>query len=256
MKSEIGKREVKGNTLKWQVAEKAKKGSTGKEARVLKNHFPATFLKKVYFKRRLCHVLLNNRLQLSYLVNLHSLVFTVGFLWKLTNCGGKSVSQHLDSFDASFVVNENLGREWADITSTRKSFRKEIILDFGQSTIRPMSSESSGTSAESCVRPHNMNADLNASCQRFLLTTACTTSFKPTDVDRGVQVRYLSALELGRMLAGIGLLPPHVGLEYFKAENMVATSYLSEGLTQLMLLSQSIEEPRQIDYTPHPQASI
>ncbi|GJZ43026.1 hypothetical protein Tco_0590281 [Tanacetum coccineum] len=127
-----------------------------------------------------------------------------------------SVSQHLDSFDAAFVVNANSSREWAHITSTGKSFGKEIILDFGQSTIRLASSErdlekallkprrvrddlygclfqqlgsvetqgeSSGASAESCVRPHNINAALNASCQRFLLTTACTTGFKPTVSD-------------------------------------------------------------------------
>ncbi|GKC64742.1 hypothetical protein Tco_1097340 [Tanacetum coccineum] len=46
-----------------------------------------------------------------------------------------------DSLNTEFVQNENLSHEWSNITCTRKSLEKEIILDFEQLVVRLGSNE-------------------------------------------------------------------------------------------------------------------
>ncbi|GJZ24123.1 hypothetical protein Tco_0561582 [Tanacetum coccineum] len=107
-----------------------------------------------------------------------------------------------DSLNTAFVLNENLSHGWTNITSTRKSLGKEIILDFKQSDVRLASNEhdlervllkprhvrddrygclfqqsgsveTQGQSSGAGDEAHTVNVDLNANSQGFLLRPTC-----------------------------------------------------------------------------------
>ncbi|GJW08079.1 DNA helicase [Tanacetum coccineum] len=120
-----------------------------------------------------------------------------------------------DSLNTTFVLNENLSHGWTNITSTRKSLGKEIILDFEQSAVRLASNErdlervllkprhvrddrygclfqqsgsveTQGQSFGAGDEAHTVNVVLNANSQGFLLTTASGTV-------SGLQIRLYNA---------------------------------------------------------------